>query len=68
MKTAPNFAALLQAYFTDRLMGQRNRQPPGYVPAAPGVCTEVSPESPERTGGRGLGCAVHWPFSGPRGK
>ncbi len=27
MKTAPNFAALLQAYFTDRLMGQRNASP-----------------------------------------
>jgi site-specific recombinase XerD len=27
MKTEPNFAALLQAYFTDRLMGQRNASP-----------------------------------------
>ena len=27
MKTEPNFAALLQAYFTDRLMGQRSASP-----------------------------------------
>jgi integrase/recombinase XerD len=27
MKAEPNFAALLQAYFTDRLMGQRNASP-----------------------------------------
>jgi site-specific recombinase XerD len=27
MKTTPNFAALLQAYFTDRLLGQRHASP-----------------------------------------
>ena len=27
MKTEPSFAALLQAYFTDRLLGQRNASP-----------------------------------------